>query len=192
MKRVFIVALAFMLAATFGFTWTGQAHAVQVSDNKVKDPIRVSSSDYKEHEALVMLKGNRSISVQKAEKNLREGEGAVEDVDVVKSWNFAEKEKREPGEDQLKAAAGKYTIIVLVRSKTLTTKELVAKFKQRKDVVYAEPNYRVKALAVSNDTYSPLQWGMNQEAGNVEYEWNTMNTKGRNDLNSISFKNFSL
>lgn len=185
MKRVFIVALAFMLAATFGFTWTGQAHAVQVSDNKVKDPIRVSSSDYKEHEALVMLKGNRSISVQKAEKNLREGEGAVEDVDVVKSWNFAEKEKREPGEDQLKAAAGKYTIIVLVRSKTLTTKELVAKFKQRKDVVYAEPNYRVKALAVSNDTYSPLQWGMNQEAGNVEYEWNTMNTKGSESIVAV-------
>ena len=185
MKRFLMIALSLIVAVAYGFTWTGQASAANTEGGgNIKAPVTSIATEYKEHEALVMLKTSKSMSSKKTQNMLRAGNDAISDVKVVDSWDFSEPvEEAGVGEKKVKANAqsDKYANVALVRSKSLTTEQLINKLLQRKDVLYAEPNYKVKALSVTNDTYSDLQWSMQDTGGNVNYEYAKGNT-GTDDI----------
>jgi thermitase len=46
------------------------------------------------------------------------------------------------------------------RSRTFTVDQLVSFLRSQPDVVYAEPNYVLRAVATPNDPYFPLLWGL--------------------------------
>ncbi|MDO4869857.1 MAG: S8 family serine peptidase [Bacillota bacterium] len=190
MKKFIMFALSFIVAVTYGFAWTGQAYAAQ--SNAIKDPVKVSASDYKEHEALVMFKTKKAVSAKKAQSKLSSGKQVIEDVQIVDSWKFKDAAPEQAagpaaqkGKKAKASASAGYSSIALVRSDSLTTKQLVNKLNKRSDVRYAEPNYKVHALAVSNDAYSDYQWSMEQAASNVEYQWNEKGVTGSDAIVAV-------
>ena len=50
--------------------------------------------------------------------------------------------------------------VSLVESDTYSTEELVESLKKRSDIKYVQPNYKIKASAVGNDTYKEFQWSL--------------------------------
>ena len=61
-------------------------------------------------------------------------------------------------------------VITLVKSDRLTTEELIAELEARDDVLYAEPNYILKA---ESEDYTDLQWGEDTTYGLGVDGWNT-------------------
>ena len=59
---------------------------------------------------------------------------------------------------ELSAVSGE--IFILVRSRTKSTKELIAELEKNPDVVSASPNYRIYALRIPNDPRWECLWGM--------------------------------
>ena len=181
MKQFIAMTLSLMMALTFGFTWTDTVSATPDVKGGIKEPIQVSSKDYKEHEALVMFKPGKTKKAAKA--GLKAAE--ADDYDIVDSWEFSEPVIVDSGEDVVQANALSYTNVALVRSNTLSTKQLVEKLSKRTDVLYAEPNYKIKALDVSNDAYSSMQWSMGETGGNVGYEWNEKGVSGSDAIVAV-------
>ena len=193
MKKLIMFALSFIMAVTYGFAWTGPSYAANADKSGIKDPVKVSSSEYKEHEALVMFKTKKSVSQDRAKSKLSSGKYSIDGVKIVDSWKFtepvpaggADKQKGKKGSERLGAGSAGYANIVLVRSDSLSTKQLVNKLKKRSDVLYAEPNYKIHALSLSDDPYADYQWGFEENAGNVGYQWNNVGVKGSDNIVAV-------
>lgn len=137
-----------------------------------------SGQEYMPNAALVMFKTTKKLTKSEAKKSLRSGNGAVADVVIEDLWSFEAGPQMTVSEDgkakmlkgSAKPAGSKtYRGVALVKSKTLSTEELIARMQARKDVLYAEPNYRIHACSV-NDPYFPRQWSMQGGAeGTPEY-----------------------
>ena len=168
MKRIIGIALSLIMAVTFGFTWTtGETYAV--GKGMIGDPVQPSATEYAEHQAIVMFNNSSSMSNKKATSVLKSGSGAVKDIKVLDTWNFSKKTPAKAGEK--KSGTKGFANIALVKSDSLTTKQLIKKLLSQDNVLYAEPNYKIHALDV-NDPYYPLQWSMQET--NVEAEWGTV------------------
>ncbi len=109
------------------------------------------------------------------------GSAAEEDSDVVKGTGASEGDGVSNGAQTSRGAKvsrgvkRSFSSVGVVRSKTLTTEQLIRKLKKRDDVLYAEPNYRVHMCSV-DDPYFGKQWSMQGgAAGTPQYDKNTPN-----------------
>ncbi|MDR1978327.1 MAG: S8 family serine peptidase [Synergistaceae bacterium] len=110
--------------------------------------------EYVEGEALVLLKNNDAVPLDKA--SARSGvarsyaQSAASRADAEAVTTYA----------ALSAATNK--VFLFVRSKSDTTEELIAKLKSDPNVVAAVPNYISYARAVPNDPFFNQLWGMDK------------------------------
>ena len=145
-----------------------------------------SGREYQEHAALVMLKPGGTLTSAAATTALSSGKDGVSGISVESLWAFSDASAERTaytqsaiatgarsGSDLSVSSVGGALNVALVRSETLSTKELIAQLRARDDVLYAEPNYRVRACSV-NDPYFGSQWSMQSSdtAPNVSYVWN--------------------
>lgn len=125
---------------------------------------------YEAHTALVMLRTGKKLTRKKAREALRQNESGVQDLEVQEVYSF--------GQRQTTVIGGKtqaYSSVCLVKSNSLTTKQLVRTLNKQDDVLYAEPNYRVHACNV-DDSYFRFQWSMQGGTpGTSDYNENTPN-----------------
>ena len=63
----------------------------------------------------------------------------------------------------------------LIKSKTLTTKELIAKLSKEPNVKYVEPNYKYHLNATPNDDYFNELWGLKNSGQDINGENGTIN-----------------
>ena len=100
--------------------------------------------EYTEGEAVVVLKGKASsLYSVKSKASQTYGGG----ITLEKSFEIA------PG-------AGDGVKMAYVKSKKLSTEQLVKSLKKKSGVKYAFPNYKKKISALTNDTYSKYQWAL--------------------------------
>ena len=116
-----------------------------------------SQDSQKSDDVIVMFRGSCSLTRSGAESKLGI-ESEDTEISVKQVWNFDSK---------------KDISIALVTSDT-DADELASRLRELPEVKYAEKDYPVHALSVSNDAYSDLQWSMqsSENAPNVGYEWN--------------------
>lgn len=66
-------------------------------------------------------------------------------------------------------------LVSLVSSNKYSTEKLVDVLEKDSSIIYAEPNYKVKASAMTNDTYEAYQWAIEnngQNAGKADFDIN--------------------
>ena len=198
MKRILSIVTALMMVGVFCFFDSSLAYGAEQDLGTIGDPEPPQSlqqeqgtEDYMPNAALVMFKTTDKLSKTKAKSTLRSGLNKVGDLTVDNLWSFESEghlAKNSQGIRKItKNTENRYDTVVLVRSATLSTPELVKRLNARKDVRYAEPNYRIKALSISNDPYSDYQWSMRdgEETPNVSYEWNTNNVCGSDSIVAV-------
>ncbi|MBR3149607.1 MAG: S8 family serine peptidase [Eubacterium sp.] len=56
--------------------------------------------------------------------------------------------------------------VAVLKSGSLTTKQMIKNLKSNPAVKYALPNYKVKATSITNDTYSDYQWALSNTGQN--------------------------
>lgn len=161
MRKGWKTAVALLTVASMGIgsiPITAQAvNATNVKSNREK---RVQKSLdntelYAEGEAIILY-DTQSASVAKSAIASMDG-----DIEIVKSYDFEESNiSAKSGSTQSSGGM----IVSLVQSDTLSTTELVAKLSNRKDIKYAEPNYRIKATGTAD--YTKYQWGLNNSGQN--------------------------
>ena len=149
---------------------------------------------YKAERSTVSAKGGPAQVARKREsakeeaEQILENDSAVDDAEALlvasdvsdalegqtedQPGEQTEVQTQEQTEDQLTEEEIVPGIITLVRSDHLTTEELIAELEARDDVLYAEPNYVMKAE--SND-FTDLQWGEDTTYGLGVDGWNTYN-----------------
>lgn len=188
MKRILSsIIVLIMMFTCFGF---GTISAGATEKNIPKSGIvkkETNERDYKEGEALVVFESDGTLTKSQAAKSISNDS----EMKISKLWDF-EVPAEEVGESRfLKRAKAKGVVssvnVALIKSDTLTTKQLVNKLKKQENVKYAEPNYRVKALS-TNDTYFSKQWNLENtgqnngtvgKSTNVSQKWNE--TAGSNE-----------
>lgn len=188
MKRTLSsIIVLIMMCTCFGFGTVSAGAAEKDIPNSGIVKKKTNEGDYKEGEALVVFKSDGTLTKSQAAKSI----GNDSEMKISKLWDF-EAPTEEIGDSRfLKRAKVKGIVssvnVALIKSDTLTTKQLVNKLKKQENVKYAEPNYKVKALS-TNDTYFSKQWNLentgqnNGTAGkstNVSQKWNE--TTGSNE-----------
>ena len=178
-----IIAAAMVLTGCFvGISPVSAAVPKVNPDNVVKPGDKKKEKTYKEGEALVLLKTGKKLSRSKASSEL----GGGSDYSVEKYWDFEEPEEittEDTGRTlsrQGRSSGSSSLNIVLVKSSKYSTKELVRKLNSRKDVIVAEPNYRVKAYDV-NDAYFGYQWALKNTGQNGGTAGKSVNTASKWD-----------
>ena len=174
MKKILCFALSAALAVTMGVggLTPAKASAAEKKDSKNASATALKlekkkTQKYKEGEALVLFKATETASTRaKAKKALGLGSG----FQVSNIWNFDGVQEASVKADK-KTAAGKTSgsssniRVALIKSDSLSTKELIRKLKLKDNVELAEPNYQLKALG-TNDTYFKKQWAMENTGQN--------------------------
>ncbi len=102
-------------------------------------------AEYVEGEVICVLNNNATSSHLKAAS-----------TKTVYGSSFSQKEAYKIGSTQT----------VILKSNSLTTKEMVAKLKKNSAVKYAIPNYIKHAYSITDDTYSNYQWALDNTGQN--------------------------
>lgn len=119
---------------------------ISMSDLKLSDKIK---GDYKEGEAIVVLKDNADSDYTKKQK-----------ASVVYGQGISLKNSI-----SIKKGSGSLRMAVLKSSK-LSTKEILSGLKRNSGIKYAFPNYKRKVADLTNDEYSKFQWALNNTGQN--------------------------
>lgn len=190
MKKALSIIIAAAMALTGCFIGTSPVSAAVSKvkpDNVARPGDKKQEKAYKEGEALVLLKNGKKLSKSKASSELGGG------YSVEKYWSFEEQNEISTGDTRRtltrqSASSGSSSLnIVLVRSDRYSTKELVKKLNSRKDVIVAEPNYKVKAYDV-NDTYFGYQWALKNTGQNGGTSGKSVNASTMWDKGSTGSK----
>lgn len=168
-----------------------RTHQDSIGTLKTLKPPQDDGEKYMENAALVMFRTSKQMTKGTVKSTLCSGSDAIKGIEIADVWSFDEQPEAvsngtgKKGLAGLSAgkgrAAGTYGTVVLVKSKKLTTKQIIKKMRARDDVLYAEPNYKVHALSV-NDPYFSSQWSMQGGAsGSAEYSDKTPNVTAQWD-----------
>ena len=194
MKKLFRILIALALVAALGLSGALPVGALAVHKAPaggetlgafLERAQEDGGPEYEAHAALVMFKPGGSSSPSAVRNALRSGAGGVGDITVESLWTFSDAPAAQTASTGTSAApaamrsqevqlynASADIHVALVRSETLSTERLIAQMLARDDVLYAEPNYRVRACSV-NDPYFSYQWSMQSGADrpNVQSVW---------------------
>ena len=198
MRKHFGILLILVLTCTLTLGSTINAFGAQTLRESIGQPelpetLAARSTDYMPNAALVMFRVSRKNATKKQTlQALSTGTNGISDITVKDLWTFQQKPELVSSSSGKKkfirdGSSGEYLRVALVRSKSLSTQQLVKKLKKRSDVKFAEPNYRVRALSVSNDAYSDYQWSMQtrEASPNVTYQWESKGVTGSDKIVAI-------
>lgn len=163
MKKTLIAFLiAFFITATGVATLPDGVHAVENNGKTGTKTVtgKKTSQKYKDGEALVLLDGEQAETKKKASKTMNLGS----DITIVDLWAFDDVPQKKATPSSQRTFEDRS--IALVKSKALSTKQLISKLKQNKSILTAEPNYTCKTLALPNDTYIKQQWAVKNTGQN--------------------------
>lgn len=188
MRKILSLAISGIMAVTgcvMGYTPAEAAPLNGISG----DTAAGGSREYRDGEALVLMKETSAVSGSRAKSVL----GADDGIRVVDKWTFTQKvDAAKEAADGLssatakkKAAAGGKKVLNVVRVKAdgMTTDKLISKLQKNDDVEIAEPNYIVRAYDV-NDTYFGYQWGLKNTGQNSSSSGKSVNVSAEWDKGS--------
>lgn len=137
--------------------------AEEFKETKYKNPkagqaYKEKESEYAEGEAIILY---REASVR---TKILAAKGISKDIQIDTTYVFDEQDTKNYSADAAKKT-GDAIYVSLVKSRTCTTKELINKLSARSDVLYAEPNYRIRAL--DSDPYKKYQWALENNGQNA-------------------------
>lgn len=123
--------------------------------------------EYEEGKAIILYK-NSSVSKKNKKSSIFneikiDDTVSFEDVSQVSAYSSSSKDV------DLKVS--------LVSSDRYSTQELVKKLNNQKEIIYAEPNYKVKATSLTNDEYLKYQWAIENIGQNGGIEGEDIKTK---------------
>lgn len=150
MKKLFVKTASVILAGIMTFS-TGAvcASAAKISLPSKADFFDTKKTSYVEGEVIVSLKSYADSDCLKKQKAASVyGDG----VKLKNSFTF----DKNSGD----------TRFAVLKSSTLSTKELIASLKKNPNVKYAFPNFKSKVKAITNDTYSEYQWSLENNGQN--------------------------
>ena len=137
-KKVLAVLMSVLMAVCAVAVPASAAQASSKTFEKTAEKV-----EYAEGEAIVVMKETAPQTYLKASKTASNfGAG----ISMDDSFTFTKKN-------------GKIRAVVL-KSLNKSTKALIKELKKNDQVKYAFPNYKVKASAITNDTYSDYQWAL--------------------------------
>ena len=125
------------------------------SDDLALDNAPPSSAAYVEGEVLVGLKSE--VTAQRASLRAELLPGGRELERIVIGGNQSVHAVRASAETE---TTPPLEVLRLQLPAGMAVEEAVAQLSGRSEVLYAEPNYRVRRAAVPNDEYFPKQWGL--------------------------------
>lgn len=138
---------------------TAKTQNTEVTDVKETKRQKKSQEDvevYADGEAIILYDTSAAKTTKSALSSM---DG---DIKIVQSYDF---EEASVSTQSASAQGGSGISVSLVKSDKLSTDELVKQLSNRKDIRYAEPNYRIKATDIGD--YSKYQWALNNEGQNM-------------------------
>lgn len=134
------------------------------SNNFTNNKSDKDEKNYIEGDVILTYKKNSNInSLKKAGKYSKE---VNKDIKVVDSYDFTDNtlDKKTLKKASKNLASGLY--IQKIHSDKLSTKELIKEYSKDENVLYAEPNYKISASGITDDTYSDFQWAVDNKKQN--------------------------
>ena len=138
-------------------------------NNQTNAKSETSNENYVDGEAIILYKdaavkafsNNGGIQLD-SDGGLQ---GKLEDgIQIVDTCKFAaSKNKKGTRSTGLNA---KNCYVSLVKSDKYSTEELIEKLKEKGNIQYVEPNYKVKALELNEDPYEKYQWALKNSGQN--------------------------
>lgn len=169
-----ILVFAFSAGASANTGIKGRVTVESARKKYAKKDVR-----YKEHEAIVMYRPSTTITKKKVKKALN----GVDGVTVKNVYSFNTPDDVKVSKKTIKTVQGSSVQVAVVRSETLTTKQLIEKLSKKKSVLKVEPNYRLHKLDLGvNDSYAKYQWGLENTGQNggdgetsvhISHKWNS-------------------
>lgn len=182
MRKLWKTGVSLLLAVSMvlgSIPLTAQAEKAQNTEVKeIKDTKRQKKSQedvelYADGEAIILYDTQSAKTTKSALFNM---DG---DIEIVQSYDF---EKSGVSAKSSTAQSSGGISVSLVKSDKLSTDELVEQLSNRKDIRYAEPNYRIKAMDIGD--YSKYQWALDnrgQNAGTVDLDVNAGSISNENE-----------
>ena len=165
-KKVLAVFLSVLMAVCAVAMPASAAQTHSKSFEKTAEKV-----EYVEGEAIVVLKDTAPKTYLKASKAAANfGAG----ISLDDSFTFTKKN------GTIKAA--------VLKSLNKSTKTLIKELKKNNQVKSVFPNYKVKASAITNDTYSDFQWALDNKGQSGGIENNDVNAEGLWDSAAASEK----
>lgn len=170
-KKALTVTLAASLSVTGLPAW-GESTQAATADakkkaeskfvtNVSKDINKEEKEAYKEGEAIVLYRNTKSNVKVFSKKNVFGG-----DITIESSCDFSSNSVKKGGVSTQSTSKSKDNFTIsLVKSDKLSTKQLLAKLKQDKNVVKAEPNYIMHVNETGD--YSKYLWALDNKGQNA-------------------------
>ena len=183
-KKITSVLLAISLVVTMSFGGLDVAKAAP------KEP-----QDYVEGEVLVLFKPDKALSTFsiKSASHTADFSG---DINIKEVWQFTDTAQSKAARklqkfsaknnNKVKATAGNLNI-ALVKSKTLSTEQMLSKIKGNPAIAAVEPN-RIRHASVIDDEYFESQWGLKntgQNNGNPGLSTNAITQWNQNSSDNV-------
>ena len=174
MKR-FKFYISMMLAACMALP-----APVEAAGNKVEKEGQSVSADrtdreaeYAKGEAIILYREQSVLAYSSMEADGLDSDMQIEetyefedaDIEISDSDVSAGKRSNSLRNNSSGNASGTLKVS-LVKSDSYSTEELVKKLSARKDVLAAEPNYRIHALNMEQDPYAKYQWAIDNQGQN--------------------------
>lgn len=159
MKRkiiISILAVVLCLAAWMPPVWIKAKTEKNGSDHRL----------YKEGQAVVLFRGTRTKSLGKtgAEKLIKDN-----GIEISDTCNFVYDTEKKGSSVKIFGKApdfGTVLTVAMVKSKTMSTEEMIDALERESNVRIAVPNYRTMAAALTEDEYSASQWAIENTGQN--------------------------
>ena len=169
MRKCFKSCLSVITAVCLAASVPAEAAVRPQNGQVAQEKGSTNNAKYEEGEALILYGDKSAVAKSFGSAN----SGA--DMWIEQTYDF------EDAGEAVSAKTGGASVssgtikVSLVKSDRYTTRELVKKLGARDDVLIAEPNYKIKALDLGNDTYAKYQWALNNSGQNNGTEGLDMN-----------------
>lgn len=164
MKRLKSMA-AICLAACMAVSAPAEAavNRTNPKDQAVSADQAGAKKEYAEGQAIILYQQPAAPARASIASN---GLGA--DMRIEETYEFDDVAEDMPARAAKSREAGSDSAlrISLVKSDTYSTQELIRQLKARKDVIAAEPNYRLHILDAGQDPYAKYQWAVENQGQN--------------------------
>jgi len=132
--------------------------------NGISNSKKKADKKYVEGDVIVVYKKSQKINSLKNAKKYSKSLGS--DFTVKGGYDFSDKTLNKNGLKNISKSAENGFYVQKIHSDKLSTQELISKLNKDKNVLYAEPNYKVQIESITDDTYSDFQWTLDNKKQN--------------------------
>lgn len=150
------IYVSMLLAACMLLPSSARAAVFELAEAK-------QEQEYAEGEAMILYREQSASAHSSIEAN-----GLAPGMQIEETYEFGDVDvslSARAKNSSLTDNSGKLKVS-LVKSDQYSTEELVKRLGARKDVLAAEPNYRIHALAAGTDDYAKYQWAFDNQGQN--------------------------